>query len=252
MRALIVSGAPSGASLTARLADDAVATLRTEDHDVDVVRLVEVGWNPVPGPGDYGIEAFTGPLGDAAEEALLAGTLSPEVLRQQALLGAADLLVLVYPLWWYGMPAVLKGWVDRVFTQGFAYGLHDEDGQPRKFGDGAFAGKRGLVVTAAGDRESAFTPRGVTGGIDDLLFPVTHGLFWYTGIAPLRPLTLLGVYTPLWEGFDAARSRLRERLAGVWDEDPLAFRWLLEDYDGARVLRADLAPGREGFGAHLR
>ena len=37
----------------------------------------------------------------------------------------ADLIVLVFPLWWAGRPAVLKGWFDRIFTQGFAYGLHE-------------------------------------------------------------------------------------------------------------------------------
>ena len=51
--------------------------------------------------------------------------------------GGADLLVLQFPLWWYGVPAILKGWVDRVFESGFAYDVPDPDtGRPRKYGAG--------------------------------------------------------------------------------------------------------------------
>ncbi|MGN6415542.1 NAD(P)H-dependent oxidoreductase [Flexivirga sp.] len=125
-------------------------------------------------------------MGDHAVDARCEGTLDPLVGHHQRLLQDADLIVLIFPLWWAGMPAVMKGWFDRVFTQGFAYGLHDAAGNSRKDGDGAFAGKRGLVITTTGDRASAFGERGLNGNIHDLLFPITHGILWYTGIAALE------------------------------------------------------------------
>ncbi|GAA4718812.1 NAD(P)H-dependent oxidoreductase [Isoptericola chiayiensis] len=251
MKALIVSAAPSGRALTADLTATAASTLRAHGHDVDVLDLVRLGWDPVVGPADYGVDELTAPIGAHARCAAADGLLAPEVSRHQALLRRADLLVLVFPLWWAGMPAVLKGWVDRVFTEGFAYGLRDADGNPRKYGDGALAGRRGLVVTTAGDRPSSFGARGVNGHIEDLLFPINHGIFWYTGIAPLAPLTLLGVDAPTWGGVEDARGRVRRRFAGIETERPLAYRRLLEDYDGDRELHARLAPGRGDLAIHL-
>ncbi|GAA1994664.1 NAD(P)H-dependent oxidoreductase [Isoptericola halotolerans] len=252
MHALIVSGAPSSVALTADLTHTAEATLRDQGHDVDVLDLVRLGWHPAVRPGDYGIEDFTAPVGAHAVAAARSGTLDAEVRRHQELLRRADLLVLVFPLWWAGMPAILKGWVDRVLTQGFAYGLRDADGNPRKYGDGAFTGKRGLVVTTAGDRAEAFGPRGVNGHIEDLLFPINHGIFWYTGIEPLPPLTLLGVDSPVWAGVEDARAQVRKRFENIDTDEPLPYRRLLDDYDGRRRLLDEHAPGRSDLAIHRR
>ncbi len=57
---------------------------------------------------------------------------------EQDKVAAAELLVLQFPLWWYGPPAVLKGWLDRVLTAGFAFGDVDPvSGVPLRYGDGA-------------------------------------------------------------------------------------------------------------------
>ncbi|WP_402374099.1 NAD(P)H-dependent oxidoreductase [Isoptericola rhizosphaerae] len=252
MQTLIVSAAPSAGSLTADLAATAESTLREQGHDAVLLDLPRLGWHPAVRPSDYGVETLTGPVGTHASDAAAAGTLHPEVVRHQELLRRADLLVLVFPLWWAGMPAVLKGWVDRVFTEGFAYGLRDAAGNPRKYGDGAFAGKRGLVLTTAGDRAEAFSPRGVNGHIEDLLFPINHGILWYTGIEPLAPLTLLGVDSPVWPGIDDARARVRKRFENLDTDEPLPYRRLLDDYDARRRLLDEHSPGRSDLAIHLR
>lgn len=252
MHTLIVSAAPSDGALTADLTRTAAATLHDQGHDVDVLDLVRLGWHPAVRPSDYGVEELSAPVGTHAAEAAAAGTLDAEVRRHQELLRRTDLLVLVFPLWWAGMPAVLKGWFDRVLTQGFAYGLRDAEGNPRKYGDGAFAGKRGLVVTTAGDRAEAFGPRGVNGHIEDLLFPVNHGILWYTGIEPLAPLALLGVDSPVWAGIDDARAQVRKRFENLGTDRPLPYRRMLDDYDGQRRLLDEHAPGRGDLAIHRR
>ncbi|NYI72534.1 NAD(P)H dehydrogenase (quinone) [Naumannella cuiyingiana] len=250
MQTLIVAAPPSPTSLTARLLAAAEDELVSTGHDVDVIDLAAIDWDPVVRPGDYGLSAITGPVGTHAAQAIAAGTLDPTIARHQELLRGAELIVFMFPLWWFGMPAILKGWVDRVYTQGFAFGLDDAAGRTRKYGDGGLAGKRGLVITSAGDRETSFARRGVNGGIDELLFPITHGIFFYTGTAPLEPLTVLGVDTPVWAGADDAEAKVRKRLAGVTDEAPIPYRRMLADYDGDRVLRPELAPGREDLAVH--
>lgn len=252
MHVLQISAAPSVTALTADLAAVAQATLQDHGHQVTTVDLMAIDWNPVVTAADYGLAEFTAPVGTHAADAAARDTLSPVVREHQRLLADADLVVFTFPLWWGGMPAILKGWVDRVFTDGFAYGLRDASDNPRKFGDGAFSGKRGLIITTAGERSSSFEGRGINGCIDDLLFPVTHGVFWYTGIAPLKSVTLLGIDSPVWKGIDDARSQVRQRLSEIDDASAIPYRRMLEDYDEKRLLHSDIAGGRSDLGVHVR
>lgn len=252
MHVLLIAAPPSPASLAARLLAAADDELRLLGHSTNVVDVVAEGWDPVVRASDYGAAAIDRPVGDHAVAAIASGTLAADVARQQALLREADVVVLLFPLWWFGMPAPLKGWVDRVFTQGFAYGVKDAQGRTRKYGDGAFAGTRGLVVVTAGDRPSAFGERGLNGAIDDVLFPITHGILWYTGIAPLEPLALLGVDAPGWDGADAAEASVRRRMRSLADEQPIPYRRMLDDYDDSRVLLPRHAAGRSDLAIHRR
>lgn len=250
MRALIVSASPRVGSLTELLADTAAKSLLAQGFIPDVLDLNRMSFDPVVGPIDYGVGAFSKPVGEHASDAWASGFLSAEVKDQQARLSSAQVIVFVFPLWWAGMPAILKGWVDRVFTEGFAYGLRDADGNPRKYGDGAFAGKRALIITSTGERASAFTGRGVNGGIDDLLFPINHGIFWYTGMEVLAPIALLGVDTPVWQGNAAAVDMVRRRMESIKFQRPLRYRRMLDDYDDARVLLPTIRPGEHGLSIH--
>jgi NAD(P)H dehydrogenase (quinone) len=250
MRALLVSAPPTPRSLTMELARTAESTLSDAGHEVDHLDLRAIGWDPVVRPTDFGLTELDAPVGRHARQAAATGLLDPQLAQHQDLVRRADLIVLTFPLWWAGMPAVLKGWFDRVFTEGFAYGLRDDAGNPRKYGDGAFAGKRGLVITTTGDRASAFGARGVNGHLEDLLFGINHGIFWYTGIEALEPLMLLGVDAPTWGGIEDAREQVARRLATVATERPVRYRRLLDDYDDERRLLDRHAPGRTDLAIH--
>lgn len=81
---------------------------------------------------------------------------------------------------------MLKGWVDRVLQTGFAQGEFDEStGLPRRYGDGRLIGRKALIVVTAGDDQRTLGPGGISGDIDTLLFPLTHGALWYVGIEAL-------------------------------------------------------------------
>jgi NAD(P)H dehydrogenase (quinone) len=64
----------------------------------------------------------------------------------------ADALILQFPLWWFAMPAILKGWVDRVFAYGFAYGVgeHSDRRWGDRYGEGTLAGKPAMPIVTAG------------------------------------------------------------------------------------------------------
>lgn len=98
---------------------------------------------------------------------------SPQVRAHMARIEAADTIVVVFPVWWFGLPALLKGWVDRVWNYGFAYGRS----RPR------LAGKRMLWVGLAGYSRAHFA----AGGWADLIEQqLTVGISRFSGIEDAR------------------------------------------------------------------
>lgn len=243
---------PRHGSLNHRLFQEGAASLR-ERYTVATSDLYVQGFDPVLGVQDLGELASTpGNLAEQAGDAYARGQLGPGVQAEQEKLAAAELLVIQFPLWWYGMPAILKGWFDRVLSSGFAYGDSDPElGVPRRYGDGGLAGRRALIIVTAGEDARSIGPRGVSGDLEALLFPLTHGVLWYVGIDVLE----LHVVHDADALDDAAAlrevSRLRDRLGNVGEERAIPFRRLRDgDYRGTRALRPELMPGRTDLGIH--
>lgn len=249
---LWVSAHPDPASLTATLRDGAIADLRRRGVDVVESDLYRMGFEPLVSVADVS-GAAEGPVSRWQQEATETGTLAPDIRAEQEKLRTADTVVLQFPLWWYGVPAILKGWIDRVFTNGFAFGVRDEEGKVRKYGDGGLAGKHALAVVAAGDRGSALGPRGVSGDLEDVLWPLLHGTLFYTGMAPHRPYLVPSADRVTAGDVSRLVDELGSRVAGLVDEEPLHYRSLRGgDYDDEHVLHPEVAPSAVGNEAHRR
>ncbi|MFB4317169.1 NAD(P)H-dependent oxidoreductase [Actinomadura sp. 21ATH] len=159
--------------------------------------------------------------------------------------------MLQFPLWWHGMPAILKGWFDRVFVQGFAFGVTDGRDRTLRYGEGNLAGKRALVVTTAGARGTGMGARGLHGDTEQLLFPLLHGTLWYTGMPVLPPLLIPRADRLTPGRYEPAAALLRERLRGLATDAPIPYRRESGgDYDADLVLRPHLEPGRTGLHIH--
>lgn len=250
--ALWVSAHPRRRSLNGRLFEAGTAAL-AERYEVTTSDLYAQGFDPVLGERDLGENASV--PGNLAEQAGLAyeqDRLVPEVRVEQQKLAASGLLVLQFPLWWYGPPAILKGWLDRVLTDRFAYGDLDPDlGIPRRYGDGGLADRRALIVVTAGEDERSIGPRGVSGDLESLLFPITHGALWYVGIDVLDLHVVHDADGLDGDGVDREVTRLEHRLAGLDEEPGGGFRRLRDgDYEPARALREDILPMRTDLGIH--
>ncbi|MBT2212206.1 NAD(P)H-dependent oxidoreductase [Actinomadura sp. NEAU-AAG7] len=253
MNVLWIFAHPERRSLNGALRDHGLATLRGLGHSVRQSDLYAMGWNPLVTPADHRHdprERFR--VGAASERAHATGALSADIRAEHDKIAWADALVLQFPLWWYGMPAILKGWFDRVFVQGFAFGVTDGAGRTRRYGDGGLAGRRALVVTTAGARPTGLGPRGVHGDTAQLLFPLLHGTLWYTGMRVLPPLLIPGADRAGPADHAGAAAALDRRLRGLPTDPPLPYRTEAGgDYDDDLVLRPDLAPGRTDLGVHL-
>ncbi|MHC0431796.1 NAD(P)H-dependent oxidoreductase [Streptomyces sp. O3] len=253
MRILWIFAHPDRGSLNGSLLTEGLRALDELGHQHQVSDLYAMGFKAVLDADDMnGADPGRLLVGAEQERAFHDGGLSQDILAEQAKIAWADVLVLQFPLWWFGPPAILKGWFDRVLVQGFAFGLKDADGRTPRYGDGGLAGKRTLVVTSVGARESAFGPRGIHGQLDEVLFPVLHGVSWYTGMAALPPFAVYGADRHTAADFSRAADALRARLRALDSTDPLPYRHENGgDYDENLVLRPEVAPGRTGIAAQL-
>ncbi|MEU1374439.1 NAD(P)H-dependent oxidoreductase [Streptomyces triculaminicus] len=248
---LVVSAHPEPRSLNAALAGFAVERLRAAGHEVRVSDLYAMKWKATVDADDFpdhsGDERLQ--VMGASERATLAGRLSPDVAEEQEKVRWSDAVILQFPMWWFSAPAILKGWIDRVFTAGFSYGPK----VPPPYSESALAGRRALVSVTAGARESAFSDRGIHGRLEDVLHPLQHGLFWFTGMAPLKPFAVYGSNDLPEERFAAAKRAYGRRLDGLFTDEPVPYRTLVGgDYDhGMRLLPGVEAAGTTGLDLHV-
>jgi NAD(P)H dehydrogenase (quinone) len=248
MRTHIVYAHPDRNSLNASLHDEAVRTLEGLDHTVTVSDLYAMDWKAVADYDDFGPGA-TGPFMAAAGEAWRQDTLAPDIKAEQERLLAADAVILQFPLWWFTVPAIMKGWMDRVLTNGFGYG---DNRVWKRYGEGTLEGKRAMLLVTTGARDSHLSDRGINGDIDDLLFPIQHGILFYTGMRVLPPVVVTGAALIDEPSYADTVKHLRSRLEAFEETEPIAYRRQADDYDEAKRLKPGLErEGATGFALHI-
>ncbi|MDN6325884.1 MAG: NAD(P)H-dependent oxidoreductase [Corynebacterium sp.] len=232
-------------------------------YNVATSDLYSLDFDPVLRERDLGSAgARPGAIAVQAGEAYNRDETPADIRTEHAKVAEAELLVLQFPLWWYGPPAILKGWLDRVLTENFAYGDMDPDlGVPRRYGDGGLSGRRALVIVTVGEDDRSLGPRGVSGDLESVLFPLTHGALWFVGIDVLELYVVYDADGLDGAGVDAEVARLVERIDGLGEtggtsseaEHPVPYRRLRDgDYAGTRALDTDILPGRTDLGIHRR
>ena len=245
---------PEPGSLGGALRDTGVAAARAAGHEVVGSDLYAMGWKAALDRSDLGVPPGDDPVGIAPESAcaLAEGRLAPDIVAEHAKLDAADAVVFQFPLWWYGPPAILKGWFDRVLVKGYGYGVHGPDGRTQRYGEGKLAGKRALVIVSSGSPEPALGPRGINGQLDQVLFPLLHGTLFYVGMDVLPPVGVFGAMRVSDEQFAEQAGRVRAAVDALADTPPIPYRTQNGgDYDRDLVLCPDLAPGAAGLGVHV-
>ena len=252
-KVLIVFAHPEPSSLNRQLVDVAAETLESEGHKVMLSDLYGMGWKAVYDAADFPDRADPERLDFVTESghALASGTQPADITREQQKLIAADALILQFPLWWFSPPAILKGWIERNWAYGLAYGFQGA-GNRHRYGEGGLAGKRALVSVTTGGPASDYSPRGINGPLDQLLYPLTHGTLFYPGmeVLPLHAIHGTSRITP--DQVEAAKAGWRERLQHLFDEKPIPFRAQNGgDYPDHHVLADHIAPDASGLMAHI-
>lgn len=162
MHTLIVVSHPNADSLTHAVARQIGEGVRSSsrDHSVEIADLAAERFDP-----RFSSDDFAAHRGYSASPA--------DVRAEQMRIDRADALVLVYPVYWWSMPALLKGWIDRVFSNGWAYDDRPDAVQPKKLGR-----LRVHLVAMGGADLSTYARHGYFGAMRT---QIDHGIFGYCG-----------------------------------------------------------------------
>lgn len=247
---LWISALPEPRSLGGTLRGAGIRRLRDRGEEVVESDLYAMGWDPVVRRADAGVaDDARFRVTDDVRAALLEDRLPADVAAEQAKLRRADLVIVQFPLWWYGMPAILKGWFDRVLVSGFAFGRDPDTGRRMRFEQGPFTGVRALAVVTLGDRPASIGPRGKSGELEELLFGLLHGTFAYTGMRALHPWALPSADRV--EDAAPVVDDLLRRLDALRDEAPIPYRpQFAGDYTADWALVPEVRPGETGLSVH--
>ena len=131
LKHLIIYCNPNPKSLSAVYKEAVMELTEMSGNAMNVRDLYNIGFHPVLEQSDF--------------DAVKHGQIPEEVKVEQDYIQWADLLTFIYPIWWTGMPALMKGYIDRVFTKGFAYNM-DEEGQLQWL----LAGKKVVILNNMG------------------------------------------------------------------------------------------------------
>lgn len=250
---LIVFAHPDPAALNRQLVDVAEQTLVQQGHHVLRSDLYGMQWKAAFDEHDFPSRADPARLSFVAESghSYASGQQAADIAAEQDKLRAADAVILQFPLWWFGMPAILKGWVDRVFAYGLAYGFKGA-GNRYRYGDGAFKGKRAVLSVTVGGSPDDYSPRGINGPLDQLLFPITHGTLFFPGMDVLPTFAVYGTGRITADGVAAAKTSWRQRVERLFVDAPIPFRPQNGgDYPDGHVLADHVAVGQDGLLAHV-
>jgi NAD(P)H dehydrogenase (quinone) len=183
-RILFVHAHPEQKSFNSSLSNAAADYFRSNGAEVRISDLYSMGFNPVGGKHDFlslsNPDFFKYQLEqvNAFEKNLFAADVKSEMEK----LLWCDTLIFTFPLWWFGLPAILKGWVDRVFAMGFCYGAGKG-----VYDNGTFKDKTGFCIITTGGPEVAYGKTGKNGELDQILYPIHHGMFYFIGMQVKAP-----------------------------------------------------------------
>jgi NAD(P)H dehydrogenase (quinone) len=214
------------------MAREAERVLKLRGHDVSFSDLYALNFDPVVRASEFAERANKDYLVYALEQrhALEHDALAPDVRREVDALLASDTLMLVFPLYWFSVPALIKGWIDRCFLSGAMYG------GKRIYGRGGMVGKRAVIGVTLGGREHMFGAQGIHGELaSGMLRHLLQGTLGYVGYEVVEPF--FAWHVPYCSDVERADTLARWcDFIDSHDTRPRITMPLLQDYDD--VFRA--------------
>lgn len=159
MRHLIIKALHRNESFLAEVTEKLTSELTYSGSKVNIRDLYAENFQPVLSRDDF--------------TALKNNRLPEDILREQEYLQNADLLWVIFPIWWTSMPAILKGYIDRIFLSGFAYRMKSDRLE------GLLTNKKVIILNSMGMSREEYTN---TGMYEALRMTIDKGIFEFTGM----------------------------------------------------------------------
>lgn len=159
MKNLIIYAHPNPESLNHFFKKTVLESLEESEDHVILRDLNEINFNPVLSLEDMNGQRI--------------GRVSEDVQIEQDFITWADRIIFIYPIWWTGMPAIMKGYIDRVFSYGFAY-RYDLGVQK-----GLLSGKNTIIINSHGKSNAEYAESGLNKA---LALTSDTGIFNYVGL----------------------------------------------------------------------
>jgi NAD(P)H dehydrogenase (quinone) len=188
MKVFIVYWHPEPRSFNAAMFHTACETLAAVGNEVRTSDLHELRFDPVSGRNNFTTVKDPNYFKQQIEEihATEMSGFSKEIESEVLKIEWCDLMIWQFPLWWFGLPAAFKGWVDRVFAMGRTYG------GSRFYDSGVFRGKRALLSLTTGGPEDAYRKGAFNGDMEGILRPIHRGMLQFVGFDVLAPQIVYG------------------------------------------------------------
>ncbi len=154
MQVFIIYAHPSTTSFTFQIYNNLLKGLHDAGHTVEVSDLYAMNFNSDMTEQEYQREGFSNVM----------LPIPRDVQSEHNKLNKADCVIFIYPVWWSDVPAKLKGWFDRVFTVGYAYGYNKNPTRERMK-----TIKHGLVICTAGHPNSYLYEIGIAQSMRNIM-----------------------------------------------------------------------------------
>ena len=170
MKHLVVYSHPNPKSFNHAILETVTETLKAKGHEVVVRDLYAVGFDPVLKAADF--------------EGIQSGNLPQDIKAEQEHIAWADVMTVIHPVWWTGLPAMFKGYIDRVFCYGFAYSFDDNGLVPQ------LKGKKVMIVNTQGTPKVAYDASGM---FEAMKMTSDTGIYKFCGLEVIDHLFLPSV-----------------------------------------------------------
>ncbi|WP_286772948.1 NAD(P)H-dependent oxidoreductase [Sphingomonas sp. 66-10] len=184
MKVHLVHAHPEQDSFVAAMRDMMLDAFAERGDEVTLSDLYAMRFNPVISAADFGLDSADGHVVYALEQrrAWQQGTIAADIRDEVEKVLAADLVAFTFPIFWYSTPAILKGWIDRVFLSGAFYGGR------RIYGSGGLSGKRAFVAMSLGGRDHMFGKNAIHGELAlGMMKHFFQGTLGYVGLGVHEP-----------------------------------------------------------------
>lgn len=164
---MILYAHPEPNSLNGFMKDIAAKTLRDNGHNVKISDLYRMNFKAILNQDDFSKRKdlnFFNPIMEQVN-ALGTGSIAQDIKDEVEKIKWADMMIFQFPLWWTSFPAILKGWIDRVFLHGVVHNI----AEGKLYNTGLLKGKKAMLSFTTGATRDVYSSEGHHGEIDDLL-----------------------------------------------------------------------------------